>query len=84
MAEFKHYKAIDNKGKNLEVTIASGPVIIKDGRVLLDKHDDPFWKFPGGKVIDNNSFQERGFVVLALTSRSFFLPLLKIHGTHRL
>src|SRR3989338_10500110 len=30
--------------------IASGPVIVENGRVLLVKHgDDPFWKFPGGK-----------------------------------
>lgn len=31
--------------------IASGPVIIEDGKVLLNKHgDDDFWKFPGGRV----------------------------------
>lgn len=33
--------------------IASGPVIIEDGKVLLNKHgEDPFWKFPGGRVED--------------------------------
>ena len=31
--------------------IASGPVIIENGKVLLNKHgDDEFWKFPGGRV----------------------------------
>lgn len=36
------------------MTIASGPVIIESGRVLLDKHgDDNFWKFPGGALSDN-------------------------------
>lgn len=31
--------------------IASGPVIIEDNKVLLNKHgDDNFWKFIGGKV----------------------------------
>lgn len=44
MAEFRHYPAIDNEGNELEITIASGPVILKDTKVLLDKHDDPFWK----------------------------------------
>lgn len=30
--------------------IASGPVIIENEKVLLNKHgDDDFWKFPGGK-----------------------------------
>jgi ADP-ribose pyrophosphatase YjhB (NUDIX family) len=30
--------------------IASGPVIIENEKVLLDKNAaDPFWKFPGGK-----------------------------------
>jgi len=33
--------------------IASGPVIIEDGKVLLNKHgDDGYWKFVGGKVED--------------------------------
>jgi ADP-ribose pyrophosphatase YjhB (NUDIX family) len=31
------------------VKIASGPVIIEKGRVLLNRDPgDPFWKFPGG------------------------------------
>jgi len=31
--------------------IASGPVIIEHGKVLLDKHGkDTFWKIPGGTV----------------------------------
>lgn len=30
--------------------VASGPVIIEEGKVLLVQHgDDQFWKFPGGK-----------------------------------
>lgn len=34
-----------------KLIIASGPVIIEDGKVLLNKHgDDTFWKFLGGKV----------------------------------
>ncbi len=33
--------------------VASGPVIIEDGKVLLNKHgEDAFWKFPGGRVED--------------------------------
>jgi len=36
---------------NKPVIIASGPVIIENDKVLLDKHgDDNFWKFVGGKV----------------------------------
>jgi len=34
----------------MNIIIASGPVIIEDGKVLLDKNAvDSFWKFPGGK-----------------------------------
>ncbi len=37
--------------------IASGPVIIENDKVLLNKHgDDTFWKFPGGKV-ENFDFE---------------------------
>lgn len=36
---------------NKPIIIASGPVIIENGKVLLNKHgDDGFWKFVGGKV----------------------------------
>lgn len=35
------------------IIIASGPVIIENEKVLLNKHgDDNFWKFVGGKVED--------------------------------
>jgi ADP-ribose pyrophosphatase YjhB (NUDIX family) len=35
--------------------VASGPVIIEDGKVLLNRHgktseDQKIWKFPGGKI----------------------------------
>ena len=34
-----------------KIIIVSGPVIIENGAVLLNKHgDDDFWKFLGGKV----------------------------------
>jgi 8-oxo-dGTP pyrophosphatase MutT (NUDIX family) len=36
-----------------KIIIASGPVIVEDGKVLLNKHgDDKFWKFCGGRVED--------------------------------
>lgn len=34
-----------------KIIIASGPVIVEDRKVLLNKHgDSTFWKFCGGKV----------------------------------
>jgi len=34
-----------------KILIASGPVIVEEGKVLLDRHGaDNFWKFCGGKV----------------------------------
>jgi len=34
-----------------QIIVASGPVVIEDGKVLLNKHgDDVFWKFLGGRV----------------------------------
>lgn len=49
----------------MNYVIASGPVIIENDTVLLNKDaDDPFWKFPGGKweLYDlsdwNNSLEE--------------------------
>lgn len=59
MTEFRHYNSIDESGKSVKLTIASGPVIIEKGKVSLDKHgEDDFWKFPGGAQKDNLSFQE--------------------------
>ena len=39
--------------------IASGPVIIEKGKVLLDKHGkDNFWKFPGGTIKRSETLEE--------------------------
>lgn len=39
--------------KAMIILIASGPAIIENGKVLLNKHGDTsFWKFPGGRVED--------------------------------
>lgn len=58
MVEFKRYPGIDVDGKAVLITVASGPVIVREGKVLLDMHgDDPFWKFPGGRVRDDESLQ---------------------------
>jgi ADP-ribose pyrophosphatase YjhB (NUDIX family) len=36
-----------------KIIIASGPVIVENNKVLLNKHgEDAFWKFCGGKVED--------------------------------
>jgi len=40
---------MDNEIK--QIIVASGPVIVENGRVLLNKHgEDKFWKFLGGRV----------------------------------
>jgi ADP-ribose pyrophosphatase YjhB (NUDIX family) len=37
-----------------KIIIASGPVIVENNKVLLNKHgDDEFWKFCGGRVEEN-------------------------------
>lgn len=42
-----------------KVILASGPVIVENGQVLLDKHGDtPFWKFCGGRVEKNENLKE--------------------------
>lgn len=42
-----------------KILLVSGPVIVKDNKVLLDiSSDDTFWKFCGGKVKDNETLQE--------------------------
>ena len=48
-----------NKKNMNKIIIASGPVIIEDGKVLLDiQGEDTFWKFCGGKVQENESLQQ--------------------------
>ena len=43
---------------NQQIIVASGPVVIEDGKVLLNKHgDDVFWKFLGGRV-EHFDFQD--------------------------
>jgi ADP-ribose pyrophosphatase YjhB (NUDIX family) len=38
-----------------KIIIASGPVIVEDGKVLLNKHgEDTFWKFCGGRVEEDD------------------------------
>ncbi len=39
--------------------IASGPVILEDGKLLVDKDDeDDFYKIPGGRVKENENLEE--------------------------
>jgi len=48
------------------IKIASGPVVVKDGHVLLNKSgEDNFWKFCGGLVATND------FNLLATAQRRF-------------
>ena len=44
----------------METIIVAGPVIIENDKVLVNKHGDTdFWKFPGGRVEDNNELDLR-------------------------
>lgn len=53
MVEFNRLETLTPDGSVARVTIATGPVVIENGKVLLDKHgEDAFWKFPGGKLND--------------------------------
>lgn len=39
-----------------KIIIASGPVIVENNKVLLNKHgEDNFWKFCGGRVEENEN-----------------------------
>ncbi|MBS3140630.1 NUDIX domain-containing protein [Candidatus Woesearchaeota archaeon] len=58
MVEFRHKEAIGKNGEDMLFTIASGPVIIEENKVLLNKHDDPFYKFPGGSVQSKDNLEE--------------------------
>lgn len=42
-----------------KIIIASGPVIVENNKVLLDKQgNDNFWKFCGGKIGENETLEE--------------------------
>ncbi|MFZ4632148.1 MAG: NUDIX hydrolase [Patescibacteria group bacterium] len=39
-----------------KIIIASGPVIVENNKVLLNKHgDDEFWKFCGGRIEEDET-----------------------------
>jgi 8-oxo-dGTP pyrophosphatase MutT (NUDIX family) len=68
--------------------IASGPVIVEDDKVLLDKHgDDIFWKFCGGKVEDfdytlienaqRKAWEEMGIKIEVLDYKPFIMHTSK-------
>ena len=87
MIEFNHYPAQGTAGEDIKITIASGPVIIEDGQVLLDKHgDNNFWKFPGGRLCDDNSprdnarreAKEELGIAIELTSEPFVVVVERI------
>ena len=52
----------------MQVTIAAGPVIIDNNKILLVKHGDKgMWKFPGGKVeFDNTTDWQNAFEQTAI------------------
>jgi len=57
--ELRNYTGIGKSGEKIRLTIASGPVIIENNKVLLVKHGkDDFWKFPGGTQLDTTTFIE--------------------------
>lgn len=59
MIEIKKYPSMGINNNEGAITLASGPVIINGGKVLLVKHgDDTFWKFPGGTARDSESLRE--------------------------
>lgn len=66
-----------------KIIVASGPVIVEENKVFLNKHSDTtFWKFCGGKVEDDeHTFiehaerevrEEMGIKIEILNSMLFF------------
>jgi ADP-ribose pyrophosphatase YjhB (NUDIX family) len=75
--------------KNNKIIIASGPVIVENGKVLLNQHGDTeFWKFCGGKVEDyktdlienarREAREEMGVELEILDENPFLLYTMKI------
>ncbi len=72
-----------------KIIIASGPVIVEDGKVLLDEHGDTdYWKFCGGEVQDfthdlienakNRAKEEIGVDVEILDETPFIFHTTKV------
>ncbi|MFC1613642.1 NUDIX hydrolase [Patescibacteria group bacterium] len=71
-----------------KIIIASGPVIVENNKVLLNKHGDtPFWKFCGGRVEDYNASlidcakrevkEEMGIEIKIINETPFIIHTLK-------
>ena len=58
MKELKNFPVEIAGGAEGLLTIASGPVIIENGRTLLVQHGEELWKFPGGTVRTNETFEQ--------------------------
>jgi 8-oxo-dGTP pyrophosphatase MutT (NUDIX family) len=67
-----------------KIIVVSGPVIVEDEKVLLNKHGDTeFWKFCGGKVEDfetdlientrREAQEEMGIEIEVLDANPFFI-----------
>lgn len=58
MIEFQRFPALTSEDHEATVTIASGTVIIHDGKVVLVRSGSEPWKVPGGSSLDGESFKE--------------------------
>ena len=77
-----------------KIIIASGPVIVENNKVLLDKHgDSDFWKFCGGQIKPGKNLQETavirsreelGIEVKILSDQPFLLYTQKNVGQEKL
>lgn len=75
-----------------KIIIASGPVIVEDGKVLLAKHgNDDFWKFCGGRTDDamglaenmrKNVKGEMGIDVIILDEEPYLMHVKKPGEEH--
>jgi len=72
-----------------KIIIASGPVIVLDNKLILDKHGkDTFWKFCGGRIESLNSetlvevaireaWEELGVKIRIIDERPFIMTFKK-------
>ncbi len=87
MIEIGNFPVLRIDGESSELTIAAGCVIVQDGKVLLIRDDkDDFWKFPGGTIRTDESweqaavrecYEESGLTVLNMDDLPFVLTFEK-------